>query len=72
MKQVDSAKNVDKKARKFESNYVMKSEVSEWPCVWYEWLWVVVCYKMVYGTLDLYITFCTTRTRTLSKQGHVL
>lgn len=29
MKQVDAAKNVDKKARKFESNFVMKSEVSE-------------------------------------------
>jgi dolichyl-diphosphooligosaccharide--protein glycosyltransferase len=29
MKQVDSTKNVDKKARKFETNFVMKSEVSE-------------------------------------------
>lgn len=28
MKQVDPAKNVDKKAKKMESNYVMKSEVS--------------------------------------------
>lgn len=27
MKQVDATKNVDKKARKFESNFVMKSEV---------------------------------------------
>jgi hypothetical protein len=29
MKQVDATKNVDKKTRKFESNFVMKSEVSE-------------------------------------------
>jgi dolichyl-diphosphooligosaccharide--protein glycosyltransferase len=28
MKQVDATKNVDKKARKFESNFVMKSEVN--------------------------------------------
>lgn len=27
MKQVDSSKSVDKKTKKFESNYVMKSEV---------------------------------------------
>ena len=27
MKQVDSTKNVDKKSKKFESNFVMKSEV---------------------------------------------
>jgi hypothetical protein len=29
MKQVDATKNVDKKAKKFESNFVMKSEVSD-------------------------------------------
>lgn len=32
MKQVDPAKNVDKKAKKQESNYVMKSEVSLFSC----------------------------------------
>jgi len=30
MKQVDATKNVDKKTKKFESNFVMKSEVSDW------------------------------------------
>jgi dolichyl-diphosphooligosaccharide--protein glycosyltransferase len=29
MKQVDATKNVDKKTKKFESNFVMKSEVSD-------------------------------------------
>jgi dolichyl-diphosphooligosaccharide--protein glycosyltransferase len=29
MKQVDATKNVDKKTKKFENNFVMKSEVSD-------------------------------------------